>query len=186
MANFGLDWPEYSNSFHSNDFWAFWKYLLLLIKLRALNVWKMFNTCKTPGKFCPNLWSQWTLTVFHLSSELSFLFLNFFLFLFFGNVLLSSETDLNHIRDPRSVLEWSYLLLVQNSAQYLLRVTSGGKIVRNFKILDHRFQNQVRSHNLGPSNIQNLPKYFSIQIKLALIGSAYSSHGLRYQLKISI
>ena len=54
------------------------------------------------------------------------------------------------------------------SAQYLLRVTSGGKIVRNFKILGHRFQNQVRSHNLGPSDIQNLPKYLSIQIKLAL------------------
>ena len=118
----------------------------------------MSNTGKIPRKFCHYLWLT-----------MNFDFLKFFgLFCFVGNVLLSSETDLNHIRDPRSVLEWSDSLLVQNSAQYLLRVTSGGKIVRNFKILDHRFQNQVRSHNLGPSNIQNLPKYLSLQIKLAL------------------
>ena len=58
---------------------------------------------------------------------------------------------------------------MQNRAHYLLRVTFCGKIVRNFKILDHIFQNQVRSHNVGPSNIQNLPKYLSLQIKLALL-----------------
>ena len=134
------DWSKYINLFlyvlfwfHLINFSAFWKYLLLWIILRALNLWKISNTCKTLGKFCPNLWSTMNLDSFPPELRAQFSVFKFFCFcllaMFYSHLRLTSIKG-----DPRSVLEWSYPLLAFEQFWSPLSLNLFSEVHQTFKL----------------------------------------------------
>ena len=124
--------PFWTNMKQFEPFWislihfeTVWTILNQFIRIKTNNTpsyeLSFYRKSQTHGDYIKNFATtfdhQWTLVCFDTQNSV-LLFIILHLFLFVGNVLLSSETDPNHIKDPWSVLEWSYPLPVQNSTQH--------------------------------------------------------------------